>query len=116
MIWLLVAQLAFPTIVVRTDITDAQLCTIKWGRDTRHVTVAMKRKAAQGLPQAQWGRVIFDHVIPRQLGGADRAENLRVQTKAASRRKDVVENRLHREYCAGQIDLKAARAALWNWR
>lgn len=55
-----------------------------------------------------------DHFIPLELGGAPRdPANLwpepRTGPHASAGRKDVVENRLHREVCAGTITLAEAR-------
>jgi hypothetical protein len=54
---------------------------------------------------------ILDHTVPIEIGGAprDRA-NLQLQTKPASRAKDVLENRAHADLCAGRATLRQVQA------
>lgn len=63
----------------------------------------------------------IDHLISRELGGADEVSNLWPQAYGTSPwnavLKDTLENRLNREMCAGRISLKQARNILVNdWR
>lgn len=109
---------------VTKKITKAKLCSTKWGRDARHVTAAMKREvfAAYGLSgntdpactRDGHGRACeIDHLISRELGGADDIRNLWPQPYGGEPwnavRKDRLENRLHKEVCAGRITLKQAQ-------
>src|SRR6266571_6734872 len=101
---MLLLLLALVTSDVR-PLTLAQVCGIKWSADTRHVTLAM-RHAVFVRDKVLWAehtKLIIDHKIPRELGGADVLENLQVQTRADAKRKDGEENRLHRAVCAGQV-------------
>lgn len=102
--------------VVR-PLSRATICATTWGTDRRHVTVAMKRRVATayGLAWTDRGRVEFDHLIPRELGGADDVRHLWPQAWPAAHRKDVVETRLHRAVCAGTITLAAAQAQMRQW-
>lgn len=117
--------------VVRSGLTKARICSIKWGRDARHVTEAMKREifAAYGLSgnddsscslDKHGRRYEVDHFLSRELGGADDVRNLWPQCysgKWNAQLKDKLENRLHKEMCAGNITLKGARDMLVNdWR
>jgi hypothetical protein len=110
--------------VARTDLTLAQICSTKWGRDARAVTAAMKRQVfkAYGLtgnkdlacvPDAHGRRCEVDHLISRELGGADDVKNLWPQACGSTPwnavRKDRVENRLHVEVCAGRLTLRHAQ-------
>jgi len=66
-------------------------------------------------------RCEIDHLVSRELGGADEVINLWPQAYGTSPwnavLKDKLENRLHKEMCAGNITLKAARVMLVNdWR
>jgi hypothetical protein len=54
----------------------------------------------------------FDHLISRELGGADVVENLWPQRWVEATQKDGLENWLHREVCAGRMTLKAAQHAI----
>lgn len=94
--------------------TKQQVCSTRWGLDRRHVTVTMKRAVAAnyGVPWAKRSRYEFDHVIPRELGGADLIPNLWPQPWPAARQKDRLENALHRQVCAGKITLEFARHAI----
>lgn len=110
--------------VVRTDIDQDNICATRWGKDARHVTAAMKREvfARYGLTgnddpaciRDKNGRKCeIDHLISRELGGADDVDNLWPQPYGGSPwnavRKDKVENRLHKEVCAGAITLEDAQ-------
>ena len=108
--------------VARSGLTAEQVCTIKWGGDARHVTAAMKRQvfAEYGLsgnhdPYCQPKGCEVDHLISRELGGADDVQNLWPQSYSGpwnAHMKDRVENRLHREVCSGSVSLGAARTAI----
>jgi hypothetical protein len=122
MIVFLLLTLTLTPGVVR-PLTTAQVCTIRWGRDHRHVTPRMKRivAARYGLTLAQihrrgQGRCCeIDHLIPRELGGADAVDNLWPQPWAAAIVKDRAENAAHRAVCAGTLTLTAAQAAMRAW-
>ncbi len=116
---------------VRAGLSKTKICKIKWGKDQRHVTAAMKRKvfALYGYSGNDDPRCVpagkrhceIDHLISRELGGADEVINLWPQAYGTSPwnavLKDKLENRLHKEMCAGTIPLKKARDMLVNdWR
>lgn len=116
---------------VRAGLSKQKICTIKWGQDARHVTEAMKRQvftlygySGNDDPRcvrAGKRRCEIDHLISRELGGADDVSNLWPQAYGTSPwnavKKDTLENRLRRELCAGNITLKEARDMLVNdWR
>ena len=118
--------------VVRSGLTKEKICTIKWGKDERHVTAAMKRKVFElyGYSGYDDPRCVpagkrtceIDHLISRELGGADVVENLWPQAYGSTpwnaSLKDKLENRLHKEVCEKKtISLKEARSMLLNdWR
>ena len=63
----------------------------------------------------------IDHLISRELGGADDVQNLWPEAYGTSQwnahLKDKLENRLHKEVCAGHISLSAARTMIvHDWR
>jgi hypothetical protein len=98
-------------------LTHRQVCTTKWSRDERHVTVRMKREVATryGLPWPTRGYV-YDHLIPRELGGADVVDNLWPQPRSEAKHiKDPEENRLHRAVCRSEISLEDAQAQMRTW-
>ncbi|SRR5713101_1307067 len=95
----------------------AQVCGTRWGADQRHVTLAM-RHAVFVRDKVLWAehtKLIIDHRVPRELGGADTLANLWVQSKVEAHRKDLEENRLHRAVCAGQVLLVEAQAQMRAW-
>lgn len=117
--------------VIRTGLSKEQICVIKWGKDERHVTPAMKRQVfelygysgyedPQCIPAGKRTCEI-DHLISRELGGADVVDNLWPQAYGSSPwnavLKDKLENRLHKEICTNKISLAKARKMLTNdWR
>lgn len=132
MIWLLIAQLsaaaagyAIPdptkTPGSITLYTQEQVCAIKWGTDERLVTLAMKRRVAAlyGIPESEWPRYRWDHVISRSSAGADTVENLFPQPPDQSKVKDRLEVKFDKMLCTDppQISLAEAQRALReDWR
>jgi hypothetical protein len=101
----------------------------------RHTTEAMKAKAyaEYGIDKAKIYGAVFcengatcdtnpkaplyeiDHLISLELGGADELANLSPQPYYAhpgAHEKDQVENWLHKEVCAGKMDLAMAQAEI----
>jgi hypothetical protein len=60
---------------------------------------------------------VIDHLVPRELAGADVAANLWPQRRGPSHAKDHVEGALHRAVCAPHptITLAAAQAQMRAW-
>ena len=118
--------------LTRTGLSKAKICSIKWGKDERHVTAMMKQQVfrlygysgyddPRCVPDSHGRRCEIDHLICRELGGADDPKNLWPQAYGTSpwnaRLKDTLENRLHKEVYAGHTSLKAARGMLVkDWR
>ncbi len=100
-------------------LAENAVCATKWGKDERHVTLKMKRTVCglYGETEGCPGRGFeVDHLISRELGGADTIANLFPQPIGQARLKDRLENRLHREVCAGAISLHAAQIEIAkNW-
>jgi hypothetical protein len=67
-------------------------------------------------PSSPKRRCEIDYLISRELGGADVVENLWPEPYGThpwnAQLKDKLENRLHKEMCAGNITSKAAREML----
>ena len=106
------------------------VCTTKWGKDARHVTAAMKKQVyaqygtAPGSGVCAWktrttkaGKTVreaceVDHLISRELGGADDVNNLWPQPYTqhpGAHEKDWLENSLHKEVCSEQTTLEEAQ-------
>lgn len=121
-------DLAITPGVARTDITQDTICTTKWGKDARKVTAAMKRQvfAEYGLSGNKdrscrsKRHFEIDHLVSRELGGADDVKNLWPQCYGGDWNavmKDRVENRLHKEVCSGNLPLaEAQREITQDWR
>jgi hypothetical protein len=93
------------------------VCTTRWGKDRRFVTERMKRDVfeAYGIPWTHHALYEVDHLIPRELGGADAEGNLWPERWAdpnGARTKDRLENQLHRQVCAKTITLQQAQEAI----
>ena len=105
---------------VATNLTKEQVCTKVWGKDVRHVTESMKRQVFHAYGFAHGNKdprcpCEIDHLISRELGGADDVRNLFPQSYTGpwnARMKDRLENRLHREVCKGSISLQDAQKAI----
>ncbi len=122
---LLVALLARPDVVHDVQsLTRQQICAVRWGLDRRHVTEAMKQEIARraGIRRSTivgHGRgpcCEFDHIVPRELGGADVLENLQLQPWKIATRKDADENAMHKAVCAGTVGLKEAQQRMRDWK
>lgn len=104
-------------------LTKEQICAIHWRFDHRHVTEKMKQQvvAAYGIPWADHGHYEIDHLVPRNLGGADSVLNLwpmccieHGKITGPAHEKDVLEVRVGKWLCAGRISLEAAQEIFPN--
>jgi hypothetical protein len=112
------------------NLSLAQICKTKWGHDQRAVTQSMKAQVVVmyhfSPAQCPSHNVEIDHLISRELGGADDVRNLWPQcfekpvagktpsevAEFGAHKKDRLENWLHKQTCAGKMTLKAAQDAL----
>lgn len=99
---------------VARPLSKAAVCTVRWGKDARHVTLSMKKQAfaSYGIPWSQHAKYEVDHLISRELGGADAVANLwpeRWTGEWNAHQKDRAENATHRAVCRGDISLKDAQ-------
>ena len=100
-----------------TGMTAAQLCAKDFRTGTvRNVTEATKHAACAeyGLSKTDCvgTKVEIDHLISLELGGSNDLKNLWPEPylpKPGAREKDVVEDTLHRQVCAGTISLATAQ-------
>lgn len=78
-------------------VTPAEAATVRTSADVRGLV------ATRGV--AEW-----DHLVSLELGGANGPRNIWPQLDPAEKtRKDALENRLHREVCAGRLNLGLAQ-------
>jgi hypothetical protein len=108
--------------VYRGNLSKYKICHTKWGLDKRHVTLSMKKKVfiQYGIPYSRHSEFEVDHLISRELGGADVVDNLWPESYITqpwnAHRKDRLENYLHKLVCRNQITLvEARREILNNW-
>lgn len=100
---------------VFVDADPARICVKGYSKEVRNVSVATKKKvyAEYGLayPQAK-GAYEADHLVPLELGGSNDIANLFPEPAVpvpGFHEKDLVENYLHDQVCAGRIGLAAAQ-------
>jgi hypothetical protein len=106
-----------PSVATRADV--AAICGTRWAQDHRHVSAGMRREVftAYGLTGPRDPRCLpkgceLDHLISREIGGADDVRNLWPEPKAGpwnAHDKDRLENRLYHEVCEGRISLGLAQ-------
>lgn len=98
---------------VVTTVAIEQLCTPGFTSTVRNVPAATKRAVSKDYhdkyPDWPAGPYEVDHRISLELGGSNDRKNLWIEPIADARRKDVVENRLHRQMCKGEISLAEAQ-------
>lgn len=139
----------------RTDMTEEEIAAKKWGQDSRAAVTSKIKQGAfddYGLtgnkdpyypPDEHKRRYQIDHLIPRELGGADTPENLWPAPYNPNRlpdtgwadihpedmrqqepwngydvvRKDITANRLKKEVAEGRLSLEDAQKMIsGDWR
>jgi hypothetical protein len=104
---------------VFSSATQAQVCVSGYSRTVRNVSTATRRVVFRSYgiaypPPA--GAYELDHLIPLELGGDNRAQNLWPQPyhhgPGAADVKDHLENHLHALVCSGQVALQTAQVAI----
>jgi hypothetical protein len=106
---------------VAPGVTFEDLCphlSVLWDRARRSLSDGqrVRVKALYGIP-AETKVSEWDHLIPRELAGADTQANIwPMVNHDQDQRKDRLENELHRQVCAGRLDLgEAQERALRYW-
>jgi len=103
---------------VTQDNVSKTICVSGYTSHVRHVTAATRRQVilAYGMDPATFHGEI-DHYVSLEIGGSNDLANLWPQVGKIPNGKDPVENRLHREICAGKITLADAQLAIaTDWR
>jgi hypothetical protein len=101
------------TLVPNRKLTPGKIA--KRDKDRRGVTVAMEQKvfARYRLPWSRRAEFKIDHLIPVELGGADRIDNLWPQSVRSkpygADRKELLTEVLLTQIAAGQITLAQAQ-------
>ncbi len=100
---------------VFAEATPEIICVRGYTRTVRDVSTKLRKKvyAAYGVPYPQpRGAYEVDHLIPLELGGSNDIANLFLESadpRPGFKEKDLVENFLNHEVCAGRADLAAAQ-------
>lgn len=104
------------------DATKEKICVQGYSKTVRNVSKSLRRKVfeAYGIPYPpEYGTYENDHLIPLALGGNNDIANLfpeAAEPYPGFKEKDVVENYLHEQVCAGNIALSAAQKQIAdNW-
>lgn len=97
-------------------LTVTAICSTRWGTDARHVSTRLKLQVFKAYGISDHHGYIVDHLIPRELGGADTFENLWPQKVKDAHVKDIQENALHRAVCGHTMLLKDAQQKMREWR
>jgi len=103
-------------------VTAEQICVSGYSSGVRNVSVTLKKQVYEeyGLtyPQTK-GAYEADHFIPLELGGSNDIANLfpePAEPDPGFHEKDLVENFLHQEVCAGRMPLpEAQREIATDW-
>ena len=84
------------------------------GNNVRHVTQKNKNIVFQqyNIKEDQESNYVIDHLVSLSNGGLNTLSNIWPQRKDESKVKDMLENKLHRMVCEGQISLIEAQKAL----
>lgn len=104
------------------DATTSRTCVSGYTKTVRNVSASLKKKvyAEYGLTYPPlFGTYEADHFIPLALGGSNDIANLFPEAASPPpgfHEKDIVENYLHEQVCAGKVSLQAAQRAIsTNW-
>jgi hypothetical protein len=103
---------ATPGAVLTTD--AATVCKPGYSRTVRSVPASVKKRVYSEYGTGRRAGVCceVDHLVSLALGGSNSLLNLwpePYQPQPGAHEKDLVENYLHREVCAGRIDIQAAQ-------
>jgi hypothetical protein len=68
--------------------------------------------ARYGIAWSEHGKYELDHLVPLELGGNSKIENLWPELWPEAIAKDALENRLHALVCAGELSLHDAQTQI----
>jgi hypothetical protein len=97
------------------DVTAAEVCVPGYARSVRDVPQTEREQVLASYGLSSGKGYELDHLIPLELGGSNRADNLWPEPLAEAHRKDAVENALHQALCSGQISLASAQEQILHW-
>jgi hypothetical protein len=99
------------------DVTTADICVPGYSSKVRDVPTSVKNQVYQeyGITSHKPGAYEVDHLISLELGGSNSVKNLWPESYTGNWNahiKDKLENKLHQDVCANQVDLKTAQHAI----
>jgi hypothetical protein len=103
------------------DVTATQVCQRGYSSSVRNVPAEVSREVYReyGIVERTTGEYEVDHLVPLEAGGSNDIANLwpeAAEPRPGFHEKDVVENYLHDQVCAGAMSLlEAQRAIATNW-
>ncbi len=103
---------------VFANATTSVICISGYTQRVRSVSTSVKKQgyAAYGISYPQpTGTYEYDHLIPLELGGDNESANLFPEAASPApgfKEKDLVEDYLHDEVCAGRLSLPQAQAQI----
>jgi hypothetical protein len=106
---------------VFSQATKEQICVPGYTKTVRDVPNDVKDQvyAEYGIVQHSPGQYEVDHLVPLELGGSNDIANLwpeAAEPRPGFHEKDMVENYLHDQMCAGAIPLRQAQTEIaTNW-
>ena len=103
------------------DATVDQVCQPGYSASVRSVPAALSREVygEYGIVERTTGEYEVDHLVPLETGGSNDIANLfpeAAEPRPGFHEKDLVENYLHEQVCAGAMSLlEGQRAIATNW-
>jgi hypothetical protein len=99
------------------DVTTSDICVPGYASKVRDVPTSVKNQVYReyGIASHQPRQYEVDHLISLELGGSNSIRNLWPESYTGNWNahiKDKLENKLHQDVCAGQVDLKTAQHAI----
>jgi hypothetical protein len=94
---------------VLNGVTKEQVCVAGYSATIRPSVAAIAKWKRKHIGKLVWKDYVVDHVVPLSVAGHPMGSNLQLQTLSESKAKDILENRAHRDLCAGKITLQQAQ-------
>jgi hypothetical protein len=91
------------------ETTDLAIICGQRTSERRRVSATARRRVLDAYGYSKVPGLEVDHLIPLELGGSNAILNLWPETPPGFHEKDKVENRLHKEVCAGRMTIEAAQ-------